>query len=160
MIIKSLPPEKHHDLDILIKPGKPIHVHEEIEWGGVRAISNEFMWKHALNKEYNGEFYIIPDELCSTFLDLAHSIFETGRLLLKTIIEINTLTGKEIIDLREEAKKMGWVNTFDKLLMVIPHVDEDDFDIPLMLLAYGIWETKAFRKLWGARYILWERLTR
>jgi len=160
MVIKSLPEKTHHDIDILVKPGKPIHIHEEINWSGVRAISNEFMWRHAKTKEYRGEFFYIPDELCDTFLDLAHGLFETGKLSLKTVIGVNVLTGSEMIELREEAKKMGWVNTYDKIIEIIPHRFEDDIDIPIWLLAYGVWETKSFKKLWGARYILWERLFR
>jgi hypothetical protein len=148
LIFKTLDGQPHHDIDILIKDEKPIDVHTEINWGGVKAISDKFIWDNVIYKKDTGIY--IPNPDLDALIRMGHAVFEEGKFKQIDIDIINKSNGFKIY---QEAKLQGWGSTFLSLLDYLR-----PGKLPIWLLAWGVYETKAWGKLWGARYILRDRI--
>jgi hypothetical protein len=146
LVFKTLDGQEHHDIDILIAPHHPpFDIHTEIAWGSFKPISDEFIWSNVIKKDD----YYIPNKNLDGLVSISHSIFETGKL---KEIDIENIKHAEYWVMRREAKKMKWENLFELIYW------RKKGNIPLHLLAFGLIYTKQWGKVWGARYILRDRL--
>ena len=146
LVFKTLDGQEHHDIDILIAPHyPPFDVHTEIAWGSFKPISNEFIWSNVLPQDS----YYIPNDNLAGLISIAHAIFETGKLKDIDMININKAN---YWNMRREAIKMKWDNLFELIYW------RKKGNLPLWLLAYGVIFTRQWKKIWGARYILKDRL--
>jgi hypothetical protein len=158
-----------------------IDISGEVSWGGAHAVSNDFIWHNTRDFSSEGINMLIPNPALDTLIRLAHIPFELAQIRLGELLhmykQISTLD-KAL--LRDEAIRMKWPRTFERVwqlfesmhysLYKIPlpagtkpvkEVAEFNFpfDLPYFLLAQAVIEKRAWGKLLGARFIIKDRVT-
>lgn len=184
MIIKTFSSFPHltNDVDVLVRNGKFPHllkskdswliqIEHEISWMGADAVSNEFAWQNTRPFTFGGEKFLVPNKELDVLIRLAHLVFEEGKIRLGELLHVFQQASKiKWQILAKEAEKMGWPKSFknmkelleklhDHLFKQTPRRKSLDFpyQIPFITLTQGVIEKRAWRKLWGSRYIFKER---
>ena len=160
----------------------PIDVNTKISWGGADAISNNFVWRNTDLFSFEGIDFLVPNATLDILIRLAHIPFELAHIKLGELLYIyRQFTISDRSELKKEVKFMGWSKTFSRMLKVldmlhnrlfdtpfsnktlVPGLDiqslEFPFKIPLTTLIAAVSEKKAWGKIFGARFIVKERLT-
>lgn len=160
----------HHDMDI--------DVDHKISWTDSDEVGSDFIWKNTSRTSIKGIQVPIPNALLDSIIRIAHIPFELAEIRLGELLHIlNQTTPDDWEVIRHEAERNNWIKTFDKIMNIIfsfhnaldPLVNNNPkkpghipitfpFQVPYSLLAYGVWDKKAWKKIWGARYILRDRL--
>jgi len=180
VLVKDLKDEKFpihiegHDL-------WPIHIENKISWLGADAVSNDFAWHNAQRFFFEGLDFLIPNPQLDVAIRLGHMPFELAHIKLGELLHIyNQSLLFDWTILENEAKLMGWSRTFKKMsgilvqlhqvLFKIPFLGktkasihtkykiEFPFDLPFNVLAGGVIEKRAWKKIYGARFIIKERI--
>lgn len=158
-----------------------IDVSERISWSSTDIVGNDFVWGNLQNFNFEGCDFFVPNAALDTLIRLAHIPFELAHIKLGELLHIyrRGLTFNWEI-LENEAKNRGWRGTFMKMerLLNLLHYNlfgagflsnymnksfpekniKFPFNIPLSILAGAVIEKKAWKKFWGARFIIKDRM--
>ena len=200
IVIKTISSYPHttSDLDILVKEKSlasyiknrmahfkyisdlPIDVSDNICWGGVVPIHNDFIWSNVKEINIDGIFIKIPNSYLDTLIRIAHIPFELSVIRLGELLHIYKISKDldwEILE--KEAELMGWLKTFKRMKYILEELHYALFainffkDTPLIMkrkiynfpyylsfnfLLKAVLEKRAWRKILGARYIIKDRL--
>ncbi len=162
-----------------------LHFGIDITWTGVKAVSDRLLWSDLQTASLDGREFPVPSPLTDILIRIGHAAFETGHLKLGELLHIFRLAADaDWTALDREAGQMGWPRTFGKMTDLLeflhralfrrPFLDPDTavsprdprerisfpVELPLSLLAGGVVEKRAWRKLAGAKYIIKDRLIR
>lgn len=189
-------PHMTHDIDIVIRPSNKLEYfhetlqailgddnrvdfHTKVSWTRSQEVSDEFFWKHVVSRKIGNIYIIIPDTLLDALIRIAHIPFEQGCIRYGELLHLfRQLKRLDSTLLESEAKRCGWVKTYQRMMELLNTLHEDMFGlsisgdvvskaqrnivfpvrVPLALLAGAIIEKRAWGKLWGARYILKDRM--
>ncbi|MBM3249789.1 MAG: hypothetical protein FJZ09_02950 [Candidatus Omnitrophica bacterium] len=200
LIIKTFSAFPHltSDLDVLLKDTKfisrarkeaaklkkeeflAIDISTEVSWGGAHAVSNDFIWKNTRDFRFEGISLLIPDSVLDTLIRLAHIPFELAEIRLGELLHMyKQISLFDHALLREEAERMGWPRTFERVWRIfealhrslykmplaagskpdkVIAVPDFPFALPYFLLAQAVVEKRAWGKLAGARFIIKDRI--
>ncbi len=188
MVVKTFMgfPQITSDIDILVRSmddGKfpvhikkqglwPIQIENKISWLGAEAVSYDFVWDNTRCYNYKGEEFLVPNVQLDLQIRLAHFIFEEGKIRLPELLYIfNRLNKFDWHVFQQEAEKTNWINSFYRLKIMIESLyaclfecDRSErqikfpYPVSYLLLAKLVIEKRAWNKIWGARYVLKERL--
>lgn len=184
----SLYPHTTHDIDVVFKSNTNlvklkqgldralskkniIDLHEHISWTDSQEISDDFFWSHLESYRFGTTKILVPDTTLDALIRIAHIPFETGSIRFGELLHIyKQLQNADREILRVEAVRCGWPRTFHRMLLALDQIHMILFGksmsrpivfpyrIPVSILAGAVIEKRAWKKLWGARHILRERL--
>lgn len=165
IIKKSDATEKYNDLHLPIA----YDISNSISWTNSPEISSNFIWRNIQKYNFDSNQVFIPNPDLDVLIRMGHLPFEQAEMKLGELLHIYAQFDKvNWVLLEKEASDNGWENTFQKTkdLLKTLHAklfESSDFvDFPYrlsyVLLAQAIIEKKAWKKLWGARYIIRDRL--
>ena len=160
-----------------------IDINHNISWGGADAISNDFAWNNTQRFTYNGTEFLVPNPPLDTLIRVGHMPFELAQIRLGELLHIYkqaSLFDWDVIE--NESKLMGWPKTFSRISDILhslhcalfkkpflknrPPQDiplsniKFPFELPYTLLAQGVIEKGAWDKIYGARFIVKDRVTK
>ena len=157
-----------------------IHIENKISWVGADAVSNDFAWRNTQKFNFDGETFLIPNAQLDTIIRMAHIPFEVAHIKLGELLHIYREAKKfDWQQLEEEAQLMKWPKTFARMVEILEMLHwrlferpflkkkkntnfqaqvEFPFELPFGMLARGVIEKRAWKKLYGARFILKERV--
>ncbi|MFQ5444810.1 MAG: hypothetical protein ACE5EK_09355 [Nitrospinales bacterium] len=156
-----------------------IDINHRISWTSSEEISPEFTWNHTEEIAVDGLRVNVPDPVLDTLIRVAHMPFEMGEVRLGELMHI--FHQAENINwklLEEEAGRRNWPHAFKNMFQLLAFLHQGLFaapfkglkvdqpknslpfpyKIPYTALASAVIEKRAWFKIWGARYVLKERL--
>ncbi|MBL7197101.1 MAG: hypothetical protein ISS47_03265 [Candidatus Omnitrophica bacterium] len=161
----------------LVIDGLPVDINTEISWGGADIASSDFVWSNIQRFNFEGINFLVPNAQLDTIIRIGHMPFETAQIKLGELLHIYKQAS--LFDwsvLENEAKSMDWPKTFRKMsdildllhcalfktpffkkriTPILPVYDiEFPFGLPISILAGGVIEKKAWRKIFGARFLI------
>jgi len=174
--------EESHKEVLDKKSSLPIDINTKVAWGKADAVSNDFVWNNTQEFNFEGIGFLIPSPALDAIIRIAHIPFEVAHIRLGELLHIyKQLSLSDWTILEDEAKLMGWPKTFGRMLSILellhrklfktpffqkgimPASCTDNigfpFRLPVSILAGGVIEKRAWRKLFGARIIIKNRLS-
>lgn len=156
-----------HTLDERLGAENIIDLHDHVSWTDSPEVSTDFFWNHLAIHKMG---CLVPDETLDALIRIAHIPFETGMIRFGELLHIYRqlkLADPDVLE--KEAARCGWPKTFHRMTRVLSQLHEVLFTtgstsvhfpyrVSLSVLAGAVLEKHAWKKLWGARYILKERL--
>jgi len=159
----------------------PIHIENKISWMGADAVSNDFAWHNTQRFVFEGLDFLVPNPQLDTAIRLGHMPFEVAHIKLGELLHIyNQAFLFDWAILENEAKLMGWPKTFKKMSDILELLHqvlfktpflrkskmsispkykiEFPFELPFSVLAGGVIEKRAWKKIYGARFVIRERI--
>jgi len=155
-------------------------INANISWTNSDEISHEYIWKNVYEKNIYGSTVFVPNANLDVLIRLAHMPFELAEIRLGELLHIfHEARHVNWDELRDEAQKMGWPDTFKRVTVLINSIHKYLYDKPLVesiqtypfhsplifplrlsyiQLFHAVLEKKAWKKIWGARYIVKDRL--
>ncbi len=149
-----------------------IDLHSKVSWTGKSEVSDDFFWKHLQEFEFGGVKIQVPDATLDVLIRIAHLPFEVGFIRFGELLHIYhqlQLVDRSILEI--EAKSCGWHLTYQQMMKVLDNLHEKIFDqseldmkisfpyhLPVGLLGLAVVEKRAWKKIWGARYVIRDRL--
>lgn len=153
----------------------------KVSWTNSDDVSLDFIMKNLTQSDLEGIKYFQPNAKCDVLIRIGHMPFEQATIRLGELLHIYaSLRGVDVSEMRSEALKCGWLRTFDSTFGLLNQIHCDlygvelpgcgkylnqsnaewkfPYPLPYLLMAQGVFEKKAFKKVWGARYILRDRL--
>jgi hypothetical protein len=152
-----------------------IDISDKIDWGGIIPIDNNYFWKNLEVYLYDEIEFFIPNKYLDTLIRIGHIPFELAHIKLGELLHIF----KQGLDinweiLKEQAKLMGWYKTFNNMLKILDELHaclfgkyyfyneyltsneklHFPYKIPVSLIVNGVIEKRAWKKIWGARYLI------
>lgn len=183
VLVKDWVDEKY-PIHIKEKSLWPIQIENKISWLGAEAVSRDFAWNNTQRFSFEELEFLVPNPQLDTIIRVAHMPFEMAHIKLGELLHIyNQALSFDWEVLENEAKLMGWPRTFKKMSNVLEilhqtlfktsflgksmtkstlsiHNIEFPFQLPYWLLAGAVIEKRAWRKIYGGRYIIKERFLR
>jgi len=184
IVIKTLSSYPHitSDLDVIIKNKIPVSkikktnfslktdVNNRISWTEDEEISREFVWKNVEEYDFHGIKILVPNPDLDVLIRLAHLPFEQAEIRLGELLHIyrqaKTVNWER---LQKEAERNHWLKTFERVRLLLNKLHDGMFNkqrpirfpyrLSFFLLVQAIIEKKAWRKIWGARYVIKNRLS-
>jgi hypothetical protein len=157
--------QKNNKLQLLI----PYDINHKISWTNDEEMSHNFIWNNAQEYDFHGIKVLIPNPALDVLIRTAHLPFEQAELRLGELLHIYKQSKKiqwEVLD--KEAVLNGWGRTFRQTKNLFDSLHKrlfkktDSIHFPYRLssiqLAQAVVEKKAWSKIWGARYIIKDRL--
>lgn len=147
-----------------------IDINATVSWTPTDEISTDFIWNNVRYSTFQGEKYLCPNPDLDLLIRIGHIPFELAEIRLGELLHIfNQMKGSNLMKLSEEAKKMGWEKTYKYMVdllnnlhkhLFLPHGSFIRFPYKMSYwsLFQAMVEKKAWYKIWGARYILIDRL--
>lgn len=153
----------------------------KVSWTNSDDVGLDFILKNLTQSNLDGIKYFQPNAMCDALIRIGHMPFEQATIRLGELLHIYaSLRSVNVNEMRAEALKCGWLKTFDSTVELLNQIHLDlygvelsgcgkylaqsnaswkfPYPLPYLLMAQGVFEKKAFKKLWGARYILRDRL--
>ncbi len=169
------------DLDIIVKNKKtamkfnslhlPIayDINDQISWTNSPEISKKFIWNNIDKYSFHGVTFFVPNINLDILIRLGHLPFEQAELRLGEALHIYAQFSKvQWMILEDEAKCNGWIKTFNRTRKLLDRLHNELFKtnsrvnfpyrISYFSLFQAVMEKKAWNKLWGARYVIKDRL--
>lgn len=160
----------------------PVDVNTAISWGGADAVSNDFVWNNVRKFTFAGIDFFVPNHALDALIRIGHLPFEVAQIRLGELLHIyRQLSSFDWTILKSEAELMGWPRTFNKMVDVLEMLHYKLFDaslfrkkavpvsyadnvefpfrLPIGILAGGVIEKRAWKKIFGARFILKDWIT-
>lgn len=158
-----------------------IDMQSRISWTDSEEMSADFVWKNSVHSDLEGIPFKQPNKLCDTLIRIGHIMFELAEVRLGELLHIY----QQSVDLdwsmlEAEATANAWPKTYRYIarLLCAMHVKLFDrplcnlvdpglklteqihfpYRIPYHILASAVVEKRAWKKLWGARYLLKDRI--
>ena len=179
--------ESHLDLDQVGRPfgvnflDIEIDPQYKVSWTNSDDVSLDFILKNLVQSNLDGIKYFQPNAICDVLIRIGHMPFEQATIRLGELLHIYaSLKGVNVNEMRAEALRCGWLRTFDSTFSLLNQIHCDlygfkipayekylsksnaswnfPYPLPYLLMAQGVFEKRAFKKIWGARYILRDRL--
>lgn len=169
----------HETLQSILGEDNCVDLHTRVSWTRSQEVSDDFFWKHVVSKKF-GEIYIyMPNTILDVLIRIAHIPFEQGCIRFGELLHLfRQLRKIDSTLLKNEANICGWGKTYTRMMELFNTLHEDIFGmsisgrvvskelrsvvfpvrVPFALLAGAIVEKRAWGKLWGARYILKDRM--
>jgi hypothetical protein len=159
----------------------PIHIENKISWMGADAVSNDFAWHNTQRFVFEGLDFLVPNPQLDTIIRLGHIPFEVAHIKLGELLHIYSQASQfDWKFLEDEAELMEWSKTFKKMSGILELLHqvlfkkpflrksktsisskrkiEFPFELPFSVLAGGVIEKKAWEKIYGARFVIRERI--
>jgi len=145
-------------------------VNNRISWTEDEEISREFVWKNVEEYDFHGIKILVPNPDLDVLIRLAHLPFEQAEIRLGELLHIyrqaKTVNWER---LQKEAERNHWLKTFERVRLLLNKLHDGMFNkqrpirfpyrLSFFLLVQAIIEKKAWRKIWGARYVIKNRLS-
>ena len=165
IIKESIATEKYNNLHLPIA----YDISNSISWTNSPEISSNFIWSNILKYNFDNNQFFVPNSDLDVLIRMGHLPFEQAEMRLGELLHIYSQFNKvNWIVLEKEASDNGWKNTFQKTkhLLEMLHTKlfyTSDFvgfpyRLSFTLLTQAVIEKKAWKKIWGARYIIKDRL--
>ncbi|MCR4329311.1 MAG: hypothetical protein NUV65_02075 [Candidatus Roizmanbacteria bacterium] len=147
-----------------------VDINSVISWTPSQEISKRFIWNNIQYHYLDGEKYLVPNPNLDTLIRIGHVPFELAEIRLGELLHIFSQMSKiDMSALKVEAKKMGWINTFNNMVFIINSLYKSlysetgryisfPYKLSYLTLFKAMVEKKAWYKIWGARYIIRDRL--
>ncbi|PIQ73498.1 hypothetical protein COV58_02140 [Candidatus Roizmanbacteria bacterium CG11_big_fil_rev_8_21_14_0_20_36_8] len=153
----------------------------KISWTDSEEVSNTYIWSHVKRIEFNGMKIFVPNPELDVLIRVAHMPFELAEVRLGELMHIyNQSKNIRWDELEKEAQDNNWEKTFHHITALLNELHTLLYDepwhaklqrgkkqnsplqfpisVPYSILARAVIEKRAWKKLWGARYILKDRL--
>jgi len=159
IFIKTLDGEEHHDIDmVVVNPtAYPLDIHSYIGWGK-EVIGGSFVRDNVQKVVYKEQEVNVPNVRLDGLIALAHCVFEKGVITKHDNILLSKMTDRDWGKIHFEACIMDWDMTFEAMEKFIRKAKKFPINVPWWILLLGVAETGTWGKLWGARYILKDRI--
>lgn len=159
----------------------PIDIKDTISWTTSDEIRRKFIWENII--PYKADKYkniFKPNVDLDILIRLGHITFEEGKIRLGELLHIfKYVKDVDWKKLHKEVKKCGWNKSFNYMLKIINNLHnkmygeklfskyniynndneilEFPYKIPYKILIHALIEKKAWKKIYGARYIMKDR---
>lgn len=158
-----------------------IDLQTRVSWTSSAELSQEFIWSNATTSDFDGVPFQEPNAVSDTLMRVGHIMLELAEIRLGELLHIYHQAEKlDWSILEREATLRGWTKTYQKICRMIEGMHENlyggrltneiptgrEFDVPITFpfrisywdLATAVYEKRAWKKVWGARYLLKDRL--
>lgn len=174
---------KSNDLTLSSDCGEvELDIQSKVSWTNSDDLSSDFIWSNYIESSFNGVYFLQPNAPADSLLRLGHMPFEQAEVRLGELLHIySQMRSLDFGAMQEEAKACGWPSTYRSILGLVismhltlygfspliksnevrlAHMGKIKFPYGLSygMMARGVFEKKAWGKIWGARYILRDRL--
>lgn len=115
---------KFENSKVLVSPN--IHLHSSISWNDVQYLSISDVWKRHRTELIDGVTVAVPSIEDEILIAAAHSIFETNKINLGEIVNLNFLFEKKPSweYLHEASRKYGWFNALYFFIKALSTLNE------------------------------------
>jgi len=182
-VIKTISSYPHitSDLDVVVKNkilleklkkiNFPIKtdINNRVSWTNGEEISRDFIWNNIQNYDFHGVKVLVPNTNLDVLIRMAHLPFEQAEIRLGELLHLfKQFKNINWRLLENEAKINGWPKTFKRVKKLLNQLHYSLFNstksinfpyrLSWLLLIQSVIEKKAWKKIWGARYIIKDRL--
>lgn len=197
IVIKTFSSYPHttSDIDVVVKTDKITHeakqkliqyeplpimidINSTITWTYTREISDTFIWNNTKEMQLDDLSILVPNDTLDTLIRIGHIPFELAELRLGELMHIfNTSKHIDWQVMRDEAKRMKWPQTFQRMEYLLNgvhfqlygqylsdakiknHINNLNFPYRLSYveLFRAFMEKRAWKKLKGAKYVIRDR---
>ena len=181
-------PHTTSDIDVLIEDDNdaaypihiketnlwPLHIQNKISWLGAQAVSNEYAWAQQTKKKFFNTIVPVPNDNLDYIIRMGHIPFEVANIKLGELLHIYRLSATiDTTSVEKEVQRMKWDHTYGAMKHIIDDLRQYlykktgerskyirlPYHVPLIVLLRAVIEKKAWRKIFGARFIIKDRLT-
>lgn len=156
-----------------------IDAQSRVSWTNTADVTNAFVFNNLVKTSFKGINYMAPNPSADFLVRLGHMPFEQAEIRLGELLHMYQLfTAFPLANIANEASQCNWTKTFVRTMKTLNNLHIDLFGsalttkrasfvhgkyaFPLRLsyldLTKATFEKRAWKKFWGARYVVLDRV--